>query len=103
MSALIWERLDMATGIDGVQHTLPQNMTPWHTEHLKPKEFEKTAEAGRARPPVPQPLLKEYIPSLRMKKAVSEACCVGVFLCPALCPTGQSVHTSDNCILFSSV
>ena len=55
MSALIWERLDMATGIDGVQHTLPQNMTPWHTEHLKPKEFEKTAEAGRARPPVPPP------------------------------------------------
>ena len=34
--------------VDGVQDTLTQNMAPWHIEHFKPKETEKTAEAGRA-------------------------------------------------------
>ena len=26
---------------DGVQDMLPQNMTPWHIEHFKLKEFQK--------------------------------------------------------------
>lgn len=35
-------------GTDGAQDTPLQNMASWHTGYLKPKGFEKTAEAERS-------------------------------------------------------
>lgn len=32
--------------VDVVQHTLPQNISPWHIENFKLKESEETAQAG---------------------------------------------------------
>lgn len=32
--------------VDVVQHTLSQNISPWHTENFKLKESEETAQAG---------------------------------------------------------